>query len=86
MNPPTIGHEKLLDVLSRKAGNNPYFIYLTQSVDNKKNPVDYKQKVKIARKMFPRHARKIMIDNKIKSIFDLLVKLHNSGYKTLVWL
>ena len=66
MNPPTIGHEKLLDVLSRKAGNNPYFIYLTQSVDNKKNPVDYKQKVKIARKMFPRHARKIMIDNKIK--------------------
>ena len=83
MNPPTIGHEKLLDVLSRKAGNNPYFIYLTQSVDNKKNPVDYKQKVKIARKMFPRHARKIMIDNKIKSIFDLLVKLHNSGYKNI---
>ena len=83
MNPPTIGHEKLLDVLSRKAGNNPYFIYLTQSIDNKKNPVDYKQKVKIARKMFPRHARKIMIDNKIKSIFDLLVKLHNSGYKNI---
>mgnify|MGYP001480431388 FL=1 len=83
MNPPTIGHEKLLDVLSRKAGNNPYFIYLTQSVDSKKNPVDYKQKVKIARKMFPRHARKIMIDNKIKSIFDLLVKLHNSGYKNI---
>tara|TARA_B100000900_G_scaffold400186_1_gene403539 strand:- start:39 stop:1220 length:1182 start_codon:yes stop_codon:yes gene_type:complete len=83
MNPPTIGHEKLLDVLSRKAGNNPYFIYLTQSTDNKKNPVDYKQKVKIARKMFPKHARKIMIDNKIKSIFDLLVKLHNSGYKNI---
>lgn len=80
MNPPTIGHEKLLDVLAKKAGNNPYFVYLSQSSDNKKNPLEYKQKVKVARKMFPRHARKIMLDASIKNIFDLLVKLYNSGY------
>ena len=80
MNPPTIGHEKLLDVLAKKAGNNPYFVYLSQSSDNKKNPLEYKQKVKVARKMFPRHARKIMLDASVKTVFDLLVKLHNSGY------
>lgn len=83
MNPPTIGHEKLLDVLAKKAGNNPYFVYLSQSNDNNKNPLDYKTKVKMARKMFPRHARRIMLDNSIKNVFDILVKLYDMGYKNI---
>jgi len=83
MNPPTIGHEKLLTVLSRKAGNNPYFVYLSQSTDPKKNPLSYKDKIKIARKMFPRHARRIMLDNKVKVLFDLLTKLYDMGYKNV---
>ncbi len=83
MNPPTIGHEKLLNVLGKKAGNNPYFVYLSQSMDTSKNPIDYKTKIKIARKMFPRHARRIMLDNGIKNIFDILVKLYNMGYKNV---
>ena len=83
MNPPTIGHEKLLDVLAKKAGNNPYFVYLSQSMDNAKNPLDYKTKVKVARKMFPRHARRIMLDNSVKNAFDILVKLYDMGYKNI---
>ena len=83
MNPPTIGHEKLLTVLSRKAGNNPYFVYLSQSSDPKKNPLSYKDKIKVARKMFPRHARRIMLDMKIKNLFDLLTKLYDMGYKNV---
>ena len=31
MNPPTIGHGKLIDKLSSKAGRNPYKIFLTQT-------------------------------------------------------
>lgn len=54
MNPPTIGHEKLLDKLASSAGKNPYRMYLSQSTDSKKNPLTYKEKVKAARKMFPR--------------------------------
>ena len=83
MNPPTIGHEKLLTALSRKAGNNPYFVYLSQSVDPKKNPLPYKDKIKVARKMFPRHARRIMLDAKIKNLFDILTKLYDMGYKNV---
>lgn len=83
MNPPTIGHEKLLNALAKKAGNNPYFVYLSQSMDTNKNPLDYKTKIKIARKMFPRHARRIMLDNGIQNIFDILVKLYNMGYKNI---
>lgn len=84
LNPPTAGHEKLLDFAKQKAGKNPYRIYLTQSVDKKKNPLDYKTKVKFARKGFPKHARQIIMDPKIKTIFDALTTIYNEGYKKIV--
>ncbi len=57
MNPPTIGHEKLLNSLASKAGKNPYRVYLSQTQDKNKNPLNYKDKIKTARKIFPKHAR-----------------------------
>jgi len=83
MNPPTTGHEKLLDKLSRKAGRNPYKIYLSQSQDRKKNPLSYGEKIKYARKMFPRHARQIILDNKVKSVFNILTRLYDEGFKNV---
>ena len=84
MNPPTVGHEKLLNVLAMKAGKNPYRVFLTQSQDAKKNPLAYNQKVKIARKMFPKHARSIMADKKVKTVFQAVQKLYDEGYKNIV--
>jgi hypothetical protein len=84
MNPPTVGHEKLLDTLARKAGKNPYRIFLSQTQDKKKNPLSYAEKVKYARKMFPKHARSIMLDKKVKNVFHILQKLYNEGYKNVV--
>lgn len=85
MNPPTIGHEKLLNKLAANArGSFPYRVYLSQSQDSKKNPLSYKQKVKYARKMFPKHARQIMLDSKVKTVFDAMVKLYNEGFKRVV--
>ena len=84
MNPPTAGHEKLLDFLKSKAGNNPFRIYLTQSEDDKKNPIPFAQKVKFARKGFPQYARQIMMDKKLKNIFDAMVSFYNEGFKRVV--
>jgi len=85
MNPPTIGHEKLLNKLAANARSSfPYRVYLSQSQDPKKNPLSYKQKVKYARKMFPKHARQIMLDSKVKTVFDAMVKLYNEGFKRVV--
>jgi len=84
MNPPTAGHEKLLDFLKSKAGNNPFRIYLTQSEDDKKNPIPFVQKVKFARKGFPQYARQIMMDKKLKTIFDAMVSFYNEGFKRVV--
>ena len=84
MNPPTIGHGKLLDVLAAKAGRNPYKIFLSQSQDVKKNPLSYTDKIKSVRKMFPKHARNVMINKKVKTPFDALTALYDEGYRKVV--
>ena len=84
MNPPTIGHEKLLNALASKSGKSPYRVFVSQSQDRKKNPLAYKDKVKVIRKMFPKHARNIMMNNKVKTAIDAAVQLYNEGYVNLV--
>ena len=45
MNPPTVGHGKLLDALAAKSGKNPYKVFLSQSQDKNKNPLSYTDKI-----------------------------------------
>tara|TARA_Y100000816_G_scaffold74900_1_gene50586 strand:- start:2532 stop:3521 length:990 start_codon:yes stop_codon:yes gene_type:complete len=84
MNPPTMGHGKLLDTLLNKARSNPYRIFVTQSNDPKSNPLKYMEKVKMLRKLFPRHARSIMSNKKIKTVFHALTSLYDEGFKNVV--
>lgn len=81
-NPPTIGHEKLLDVTKSK-GTGVHRIYATQTSGDKKNPLEWKTKVKYMRKVFPKHARAILMDKKAKTIFDVLTTAHDDGFKNL---
>ena len=83
MNPPTTGHEKLMNELSKKSGSNPYRVYLSQSTDKKKNPLDFKYKVKTVRKFFPKHARSVMLDKKVKTVFDAVTEMYNDGFKNI---
>ena len=83
MNPPTTGHEKLMNELAKKSGKNSYKIFLSQTQDKKKNPLPYQEKVKMVRKFFPKHARQVMLDKKIKNVFDVATRLFNEGYKNL---
>ena len=83
-NPPTIGHGLLLDTLAESAGKSTYKIFVSQSNDTKKNPLPYKEKVKYLRKMFPKHARAVVMDSKVVRPTDAAVKLFNEGYKKIV--
>lgn len=83
MNPPTTGHEKLMNELSKKSGKNPYRVYLSQSTDKKKNPLDFKYKVKTVRKFFPKHARSVMLNKKVKNVFDAVTEIYNDGFKNI---
>ena len=54
MNPPTIGHEKLVNkvkAIAKKHGGEPR-LYLSHSQDKKKNPLDYNLKSSLAQKAF----------------------------------
>ena len=78
-NPPTTGHEKLFEQLKKVSGGS-YRIYASKSQDPKKNPLNFKQKVKFLRKMFPKHARSIMADSDVRTALDIAVKLYDQGY------
>ena len=83
-NPPTVGHEKLMDTISKTAGEGgQYRVYPSRSQDAKKNPLDPKDKINYMRQMFPKHANAIVDDENTRSIFDVLKGAHAKGYKTV---
>ena len=83
MNPPTIGHGKLVTSLATKAGKNPYYIYLSQTNKPNKDPLEYTQKVKHVRKMFPKHGRNVVLDKKVRDVFDIAVGLYAQGFNKI---
>ena len=83
MNPPTVGHGKVMDALAQKSGKADYKVFVSQSQDAKKNPLSYTDKIKHTRKMFPKHARNIMVDKSVKTAINAMVSLYNQGYKSV---
>ena len=79
-NPPTTGHEKLLNQVAKSSDENDYIIVPSRSQDAKKNPLDPDSKVSVMRQMFPKHSEKIVNDPANRTIFDVLKKAHNDGY------
>ena len=85
-NPPTTGHEKLLDKLKAETGKNPgapYYVFASHSENVKKDPLPYTKKVAYMKKMFPKHARNIVVD-KARNVFEVAVSLYNKGHKSIV--
>tara|TARA_B100001094_G_scaffold330097_1_gene394456 strand:+ start:1967 stop:3247 length:1281 start_codon:yes stop_codon:yes gene_type:complete len=79
-NPPTTGHEKLLDSVASSSDDDDYVIIPSRSQDKKKNPLDPDTKVSVMRQMYPKHSEKIVNDPASRTIFDVLKKAHNDGY------
>lgn len=79
-NPPTNGHEKLFDTIKKLSRGGQFRIYASKSNDPKKNPLNFKTKIKFLRKMFPKYARNIMNDSDIRTVFDIVVKLYDQGF------
>jgi len=83
-NPPTIGHEKLMNSISKTAGKGgEYKIYPSRSQDSTKNPLNPTDKVEYMRKAFPDHAKSIVDDDKTRTIFDVLKSAYGKGYSTV---
>ena len=82
-NPPTIGHQQLMDVAAQAASGDDggeYLIFPSRSQDKKKNPLDPDTKIQYMQKFYPAHADRIMNDANTRTIFDVLKMAHNDGY------
>ena len=84
-NPPTVGHEKLLDKVAKEAktSGGEYRIYPSRSEDPKKNPLDAGTKVKYMRMAYPDHANSIVDNPDMRTIFDVLAALDSDGYSSV---
>ena len=82
-NPPTTGHEKLLDTVASNSDDGDYIIVPSRTNDKKKNPLDADTKVSVMRQMFPQHSERIVNDPQNRTIFDVLKKAHMDGYTNI---
>ena len=82
-NPPTVGHEKLLNRVKTVAGKGEYAIYPSRSNDPKKNPLDPDEKISYMQQMFPKHSERIVNDPESKTIFDVLKKSNAAGARSI---
>ena len=79
-NPPTIGHEKLLQAADKAAVGGELKIYPSRTSDPKKNPIDPDMKISYMKKMFPDYEEQIINDAEMISIFDVLTTANEDGY------
>ena len=78
MNPPTVGHQKLVDKVkseAKKIGAMPH-VFISHSQDSKKNPLSYEDKFSIARKAFGSSVTK----SQAKTIIQVMQELEKMGH------
>ena len=80
-NPPTIGHQKLIEHIAKVANGEDYNIFGSHSQDPKKNPLSSGTKTSYMKEMFPDHADNIIYDQNVKSVLDALEGAYKRGYK-----
>jgi hypothetical protein len=85
-NPPTIGHEKLINAViavnQREGGT--ALIYGSHSQDSRKNPLTHKQKFKWLIKMFPRMKKSLQSTATEKNVMEIATKLSGKHNKLIM--
>ena len=79
LNPPTIGHGKLLAKAKEVAGNDELMIVPTKSQKPKTDPLTFDQKVSFLADMFPEIANDIVLDPDWTQIFPIVKKINQTG-------
>jgi nicotinic acid mononucleotide adenylyltransferase len=86
MNPPTIGHEKLVAKIKSEARKNRAtpMLFLSHSQDKKKNPLSYEDKVRLSKKAFGAMVQKtnartiIEVAKQLEKQYDELIVIGGS--------
>jgi hypothetical protein len=83
MNPPTIGHKQVFDTMQSQGGEMKIFV--SQSQDKKKNPLDYGTKIKFIKEMFPQYAKDVVENAALNTIGKVASYLHEQGYNAVTF-
>jgi len=80
MNPPTIGHQKLVEKI--KSFDGDHYLFLSQTVKPKDNPLPFTEKLRFAKFFFPA----ITIGHPdVRTPMDMMVMLQNLGYTDIIY-
>lgn len=85
-NPPTIGHELLIDKLATEGNKykaNLIAIFPTYSQDNKRNPLSFDEKVNVLKSFIPKNVQVLPGGT---TLFGVLKFLSNQGYTHVIQL
>ena len=85
MNPPTVGHGQLINTVAKAARGGDYFIFVSQTQDKKKNPLDYATKIKFINALFPDQANHVVYDPELKTIMQIAQWLYNNDYRDVTF-
>jgi nicotinic acid mononucleotide adenylyltransferase len=85
-NPPTTGHELLINKVKEFAAGNDYFVFPSHTTDKKgKNPLTAEQKVTLMKMMFPSHKDSIIFDVDVRDAIKALKWLEDKGYTDAIF-
>ena len=84
MNPPTIGHARLLNTTARASAGGDYYIFLSHTQDSKKNPLDYNTKVDFVKSMYPQHAEHVSYGS-LRTIMEIMEFLYHQNYTDVTY-
>jgi hypothetical protein len=85
MNPPTIGHARLLNTTARASAGGDYYIFLSHTQDSKKNPLDYNTKVDFVKAMYPQHADHVSYGS-LRTIMEIMEFLYHNNYTDVTYI
>lgn len=87
MNPPTIGHQKLVEKVLSEAQKNKGdgFIFVSQTQDAKKNPLSADQKIQFLKLGIKQASKNIVKDKKVRTPFEALESLIQKGYQKIIF-
>lgn len=82
LNPPTVGHQKLVDKITSTAKKQKADakVFLSHTQNNKKDPLTYAEKIRFARKAFG----KVIEQSNSKTIIQILKELETAGYTDII--
>jgi len=82
MNPPTVGHEKLVAKIKSEARKNRAtpMLFLSHSQDKKKNPLSYEDKIRLSQKAFGKMVKK----SNARTIIDVAKQLEKQYDELIV--